>query len=307
LLSQANYARGIYTSGFGDVTVIAQGTIDLEGSRIAAYNGGNVFVESLGGNVNAGSGASSQVLIPDVVVDPATHDVTVKYQPIVGSGILATTLPDAPISESVGDLTVLTPRGDIIASRGGIVQDPLNGNHSLDPTLTLTAGTRDDTGKVVYAGNIDANDSGVIGVNANLNAAGNITGLVVARGNSDINAAANVSGTFFSAGTANLNAGGTVSGTVIGVGGISANAGKIDASMLSQNVSVNGGKADSGLSSAATATTTSQSAVQNAEEETTKQVASVQTDTDDDQKKHRGKGPLLKKSVGRVTVILPGS
>ena len=41
----------------GDVTVIAGGDINVNGSRIAAYDGGNVTVRSLTGNVDAGTGA----------------------------------------------------------------------------------------------------------------------------------------------------------------------------------------------------------------------------------------------------------
>ena len=46
-------ARGIYTTDQGNVSVIANGDIDVNGSRIAAYDGGDVTVESLNGNVNA--------------------------------------------------------------------------------------------------------------------------------------------------------------------------------------------------------------------------------------------------------------
>ena len=310
ILSDVTFARGIYTSGRGgDVTVVAGGDIDVEGSRIAAYNGGNVFVESLQGNVDAGSGASTQVPVTDIEVDATTGAMTVKYQPIVGSGILAATLPDAPITEAVGNVTVLTPRGNISASSGGIVQDPLNGNRSLTPTLTLTAGTRDANGNVVYPGNIDASDSGVIGINTKLNAAGNITGLVISQGTSDISAAANVSGTFFSVGASTLSVGGTLSGIVIAVGGISAAAATVDASMMSSSVNVSGARAESSLPSSATASAASGSAVASAQDESTKTVAPPPTATtgDEDEKKRREKQPVLRRSVGRVTVILPGS
>jgi hypothetical protein len=49
-------ARGIYTTAGGDVSVIAKGDIDVNGSRIATYDGGDVTVESLDGNINAGAG-----------------------------------------------------------------------------------------------------------------------------------------------------------------------------------------------------------------------------------------------------------
>ena len=59
----ATGARGIYTSSQADVAVYANGDIDLNGSRIAAYNGGNVTVESFNGNVNAGTGGTGFVLL----------------------------------------------------------------------------------------------------------------------------------------------------------------------------------------------------------------------------------------------------
>ncbi len=49
-------ARGIYTTAQGDVSVIASGDINVNGSRIATYDGGNVTVESLNGNINVGHG-----------------------------------------------------------------------------------------------------------------------------------------------------------------------------------------------------------------------------------------------------------
>ena len=235
-----------------------------------------------------------------------TKAVKVKGQPISGSGIMATTLPDAPLSERVGNITIETPKGDIVASKGGVVQDALNGNRSLEPTVTLTAGTRDAAGNVVYPGNIDAGGSGVIGVNTVLNAAGNISGLVVSSGNSDISAAANVSGTFFAAGNANFNAGGNISGTVIAGGGISAGSGNFNASAFSASVSVAGAKTESSLPASAAPSPKSGSAAKTAQDESAQQVAS-KSDADDDEKKRAAKGPVLRRSTGRVTVLLPPS
>ena len=50
---------GVFTSGPGNVNVTAADAVDVDGSRIAAFDGGNVFVESLDGNVDAGSGGAS--------------------------------------------------------------------------------------------------------------------------------------------------------------------------------------------------------------------------------------------------------
>src|SRR5205085_2305274 len=109
VIGNDSYVRGIFTAGQSDVSVMASGDVNVAGSRIAAFNGGNIFVESLTGNVNAGSGALSQVAVTEINVNPGTFAVTVKRQPISGSGILATTLPDSPANETVGNIKVLTP------------------------------------------------------------------------------------------------------------------------------------------------------------------------------------------------------
>ena len=304
--SSSDAARGIYSSGHGSVSVIAQGNIDVAGSRIAAYDGGNIFVKSLTGNVNAGNGNQGQANVPDITIDPVTGQVSSTSQPIAGSGILATTLPDAPISENVGNITVETPQGNIVASEGGIVQAPLNGNVAPGPKVTLVAGTQDSAGKVVYAGNIDVTGSGVIGGTVDLTAAGSINGLVVARQDTLISAVTSFSGTVFAVGTANVNAGGDISGTIIGVGGINASGGgSVSASLLSQNITVGGAQVGSGLATSVAASSTSQSAVQETTAQKTESTQQLASADDDETKKRAGKRPLLAKSTGRVTVILP--
>ena len=295
--------HGIWTSGHSDVRVVAHGNINVAGSRIAAFNGGNILVESTHGSVDAGSGDFSEVKVNEVIVDPTTHAVSTPQQPIAGSGILATTLPDAPASETVGNITVLTPRGNINASLSGIAQEPLNGNASIISTLTLTAGTRNPDGSILHPGNINAGDSGVIGINTTLDAAGDVSGLVIARGNSSVNAAANVSGTFLAGGTASFSAAGTISGIAIAGGAINVGSGKFEGVALAQNVS--GGGAQSALATSATASAGSQTAA-------AEQVSSQKADTSnsdiaaaDESKKIGGKRPLLAKYIGRVTVILP--
>src|SRR5207245_2438388 len=108
----------------------------------------------------------------------------------------------------------------ITANQGGILQSVLNGNLLPGPKITLVAGTRPDAGPVAYPGNIALGDSGVIGGTVNLDANGDITGLIISRQDSTINAAQSFSGTVLSGGTANLAAGGSVSGTIIGIGGV---------------------------------------------------------------------------------------
>jgi filamentous hemagglutinin family protein len=308
LFTDSRFAFGIYTSGHSDVHVTAGGDINIQSSRIAAYNGGNVFVESFDGDVNVGSGGNTYVLVPLVSLNSATGLGDSARYPIYGSGIVATSLPrnlQTPGGNLLpGDIMVMTPHGDIVSSKAGILQLPLDGSVAGGPKVTLIAGTPAQDGNPAIPGNIDLGDGGLIGGTVSLTAEGDIKGLVVSRQNSTINAAQNFSGTLLSAGTANIAAGGTVSGTIVAVGGISASAGAISATMLSQNVSVGGGQSQSTLGSSATATATSQAASQQANSDAQQQV-SPDNKKDDDKKK--AKGPTITRRIGRVTVILPKS
>lgn len=297
--------HGIWTSGDSDISVIAQGDINVSGSRIAAFDGGDIYVESLTGDVNAGSGSLVEILVNEVLVNPKTGVVTTPQQPIFGSGILATTLPNAPSSLPVGNITVATPEGNIEAAVGGITQEPENGNKSLKPTVTLTAGTVDPTtGKVIYVGNIDAGDTGVIAINTDATASGKVTGLFITTGNSDIHADT-INVTDLSGGTATLGAtGGPILGTIIASGGISVTGGTFAGVALSQNVS--GGGAVSALASSASASAGSQNAAAGEASSQKAETSDQPTSTDTDDEKKRGRArPLLAKYTGRVTVLLP--
>ena len=121
--------RGIYSAGSGDVVVTAGSDINVNGSRIAAYGGGNVTVESLMGNVNAGSGESGFVVAEAFKVDPLTGNVTATSSTIPGSGILATSFTQP------GNILVETPNGNVNAGAGGIIQLLLN--HPVGSDITL--------------------------------------------------------------------------------------------------------------------------------------------------------------------------
>ena len=250
ITSVSPLAYGIYTSGHSDVTVTAHDDININGSRIAAYDGGDVTVESYFGNVNAGSGGNTYVNVP-IVRSPGK---TIS-DPIYGSGILAESLPPSLQSAGAslpGDITVSTPRGDIVAGLAGVLQLALDGNIASGPKVTLTAGTpavKDDNGNIIspaITGNIDLGQSGLIGGEVNVTAQGNIKGLIISRQSSSINAAQNFSGTVLSAGNANVAAGGTVAGVIVGIGGASVS-GTVIADVIGQNVSVNGGNSTSTL------------------------------------------------------------
>jgi filamentous hemagglutinin family protein len=308
LFGQTRHALGIYTSGQGNVNVIANKSINIDGSRIAAYDGGNVFVESETGNVNVGSGGTIYVNV-EIVSRNANGQAQVVDLPIYGSGILTTSLPanfrspgDAPLP---GDITVTTPQGDIVSSSAGILQLALDGNVSAGPKVTLTAGTKPATGVPGFDGSIDLGDSGVIGGEIDLTASKDIHGLVISRQNSTINAAQNFSGTVLSAGTANVNAGGSVTGTVVGIGGVTATGANLaGATLLSQNVTA-GGQTVSTLGTTATATAASTGASAQEQGSTSDKARTELAQNDDEEQKRKNARPLLTRTTGRVTVILP--
>lgn len=305
-------ARGIFTVDPSDVTVIARGDIKVNGSRIAAYDGGNVTVRSLEGNVDAGTGGNGAATVEKIHVDPVTRGI-VSYAPTIpGSGILATTFPRSldpafpPSRNTVGDIVVETPQGDIIASAGGVVQIPLNGIGNKLGTVTLRAGTKDADGHVVSVGNIDASGSGVIGSTVKLEASGDIKGLVFARQNLDVSAEQNANVTALAIGNANVSAGENVSGTIIGVGSVNASGATVDAALLSQNITTAGSVNSSqvGFSQGTTANATSQS-LQKEDPEKMTAAAKPGDEEEELKKKSNTAPPRLTRTVGRVTVILP--
>jgi len=323
-VASTHLAYGIYSTGGGDVNVTALGDVNIEGSRIASYNGGNITVESLQGDVNVGNGTADLNTVFVAYVDPVTGQAANYTEDVFGSGIIANTLVPpqhgvafpANSANEPGNITVITPQGDIVASTGGILQEALDGSITPGPAVGLFAGTPADFNGDLYsdannwnakpplfAGNIDLGNSGVIGGAVTLKATGDINGQIVSRQNSTVTAGQNFSGTLLSAGSANVSGGGTVSGTIIGVGGANVSgAGGVTASVLGQNVSVNGGASQSTLGSSATATASTQSAAQQASQAATQQVASDDNANDDEKKKKKAE---LSRTVGRVTVILP--
>jgi filamentous hemagglutinin family protein len=298
--------HGIYSSGGGDVSVVAQKDIEISGSRIATYNGGNVTVRSETGNIDAGTGGLGYVRVDEVVVDPVSGQTSILTQPIPGSGILATSFPDS--DRSPGNILVETPQGNINANSGGVVQTSLSGVYDSSASVTLRAGTltTDAQGNKVtlYVGNILAGNSGVIGGNVVLDATGNITGLAFARQDITITTPQNVSVTALAQGNATVEGGGKVSGTIIGIGSVTAKGSSVDASILSQNVTgTSSGQVGFGTVTVANGTATA--SVQ--KDDSTKQAAdAAKAAADEEERRRRATArPVLTRTLGRVTVILP--
>ena len=302
---------GIVTVWGGNISVIANKDIDVDSSRIATYDGGNIFVESLQGNVNAGSGGNGEVAVTKTYLDKHGN-VQSAYDFIPGSGILATSFPEPVYGAGpahIGNITIETPQGNIEASQGGIVQVALGPVANNNASITLTAGSKNPDGTVAFVGDVDASGSGVIGGQVNISATGNINGLVVASLGANLNAVQNVSATVLSQGSASVSAGGSVSGTVVGVGSVSVS-GASDAAAAFSAGAVSASGAQSGAAVAA-APTGSNSAAAAATQKVAAQ--STQSNSDlasngadsDDEKKKRAKESQLMEYVGRVTVLLP--
>jgi len=280
-------AKGVFTTSGGNVSVTANGNVNVNSSRIAAYNGGDISVESLTGDVNAGVGGAGYVSVNGQQLDPDGSLVSIS-QNIPGSGVLATTLPGS--SATLGNITIAALNGSVNASLGGILQIAFNGNAPQNAFVQVNAGE-----------DINATGSGIIGSNIKLQAGGNINGLVIGSGSVDINSAQNVDVTAFSGGDVNINAVGEVSGTVIGGGNVDVSGDSITASLIASSVSTSGD-----ASGATEGIPQSNVAKDNAETADDASTAVSKTDdqTDDDLKK-KNKGIALSQRVSRVTLLLP--
>jgi filamentous hemagglutinin family protein len=139
--------KGIFTTSGGNISVTAGGNINLDGSRIAAYDGGDMTIESLNGDVDAGTGGAGYVTLEALQLDPVTEQLTSISATIPGSGILATTVANS--DATLGNILVETPNGNISASQGGVVQISFNNTDASAAAAFLLAGyeLRDPTGR----------------------------------------------------------------------------------------------------------------------------------------------------------------
>jgi filamentous hemagglutinin family protein len=286
-LGDASIPKGIFTTGGGNVSVTADGNVNVASSRIAAYDGGNVSVTSQTGDVNAGTGGAGYVSFQALELDPTTGGLVGLAATIPGSGILATTIFGS--TAALGNITVNAPNGSIKASSGGILQIAFNVADTKNNFIDLTAGH-----------DITANGSGVLGYNIKLKAGGNIKGLVFGSQSVKINSQNNVNVTVVSGGNVDINASGAVSGTVISGGSLDVSGGSITAALIAESVSASGDTSGANMG-----------IPQNVAKENAKTadgsstLASNTNDQDDDLYKKKGKGIALAQKTGRVTIILP--
>jgi filamentous hemagglutinin family protein len=303
IMKADNLGLGIYTTGGGAVKVTALDDIDVDSSRVASFNGGDVFVESFEGDVNAGSGGA--VAIPVNVFSPLYANPKTPFEYVYANGIVAETLvnpstvPGAAVMP--GDITVLTPQGDIIASAGGILQQSFDANAASFPsTVTLQAGTPGAGGfgssdPALYLGNIDVDPAGVIGINVDLKATGVIKGLIVAV--NFVHVLGDLGPGLILGKSIDYHQTGPGDGpgpTIIGTKSVSGDGGITPTDIIAP-----------GSAAPVTATAASQSAAQQSSSDVAQTVASNKTDDDEDEKKKSKKTQPLLKHIKRVTVILP--
>jgi hypothetical protein len=297
-------ARGIFTTSGGNVTVVANGDVNVDGSRIATFDGGNLSVTSTTGDVNAGSGGNGSVSLLAVLQLDAggnLEEFTSTPEPgggsangiaVYGSGLIASTIGQSSVP--VGNITISAPKGSINADVGGIEQIAFNHNVGGANFIELDAGK-----------DIDAGNSGVIGSSIRAQAGGNISGVFVGSGNVNLNAVNNFSGTVVGSSTVAINAGGTVSGTVVGGESISVSGGDITASLVSGSVSTTGDASSASVGVPASNVPTEDAKVAD-DASTTATKAGDQGQEDEELKKHGTRSALLATAIGQVTVLLPG-
>ncbi len=279
--------KGIFTTSGGDINITANDDVNVDGSRIAAYDGGNINITSTTGDINAGTGGAGYVTL-DALQLTSSGLLEGIAATIPGSGILATTIFGS--DALLGNIILNAPDGSVNANQGGIVQIAFNGANSKNNYIEITAG--DD---------INAEGSGIIGANIELKAGGDINGVVIGSQSIDINSAQNVDVTAISSGNVDINASGDVSGTIVSGGNLDVSGSMIDASLIAENVSANGDTAGAsmGIPQSNVASVNTQTAA-NADT-----VTSQADNSDSDEEKKKRKQPVLAQKVSRVTVILP--
>lgn len=287
-LGDASSPKGIFTTSGGNVNVTANGDVNVDGSRIATYNGGNVTVESQTGDVNAGTGGEGYVTLNALELDPTTGQLIGIPATIPGSGILATTVFGS--DALLGNITITAPTGNINTSLGGVIQIAFNGADTRNNFIQLNAGQ-----------DINATDSGIIGSNIKLEAGGNVNGLVIGSRSVNINSAENVNVVVVSSGDVSVSAGGNIAGTIVGGGSVNVSGSSIDASLISGSISASGDT--SGASMGVPQSNVAKNNAETADDAST--VVSKTDDQTDDDLKRKNKGVALGQKISRVTVILP--
>ena len=292
VLGDPNSPKGIFTTSGGNVTVNVGGDVNVDGSRIATYDGGNINITSQTGDVNAGAGGQGYVIFQALQLDLLTGQLDAFPATIPLSGILATTVFGS--DAQLGNITIAAPNaapnGNVNSSLGGVLQIAFNNADTRNNFIDVTAGN-----------DINATGSGIIGYNVALRAVGDINGVVVGSQSVNINSSQNVDVTAVSGGNVDISASGNVSGTIVGGGDVNVSGDAIDASVRGGSISTSGDTADASLGIPQSNVTQENAPV--ADNATA--VTSKTDDSDDNQKERKGNEVALAQKVSRVTLLLP--
>lgn len=281
---------GVFTTGGGAISITANGNVDVDGSRVVTYDGGNIDIRSKTGDVDAGEGGAGLVDVQGVSVNKKTGQLIDSDDFVPGSGILATVLPRNSVP--LGNITIEAPEGNINASKGGILQIALNSDNTDNAFISLNAGK-----------DINATGSGVIGANLQLNAGGSVNGVLVSTGTINVAAAVNANVTAIAKGDVNISATGDVTGTIVSAGTANVSGQSITASLISQSVNANGSTTGSSIGVPVSNVAKQDNKVA---EDASEAVAQNDGSDDSDDKKKKAANITLAQKASRVTVVLPG-
>lgn len=125
---QKDTSKGILTESGGDINIFAENDINVNESRVVSYFGGDIFMLSNHGDINAGRGSKTAVSQQEGgFIDVGGKLVDKFTAPAPGSGIRAmTTDPDGagPIAEpKQGNIALIAWEGIIDAGEAGISGD----------------------------------------------------------------------------------------------------------------------------------------------------------------------------------------
>ncbi|HTI70710.1 MAG TPA: filamentous hemagglutinin N-terminal domain-containing protein [Candidatus Limnocylindria bacterium] len=272
----ANKQTGIFTTGSGDIQVTVDKDINVNGSRIATFRGGDIALKSLNGNIDAGRGGASSL------------EINGKLFQI--SGIAAVALTDTEVSP--GNITVNAVKGDFRASRGGVFQASFNKNPSI-ASIDIFAG-----------GDVDAGNSGVIGGSIKVDAGGTLKGNFFGSGEVSLQAQQSITANAFGQSVNVSSAQGNVSGTIVG-GSVSVAGSSVDAAVISANATVAGNSAGAQVGTQATTGSSGPARTEQTTDQTVARASSKDDEDADERKKRLAAAPKLSRTVGRVTVVLP--
>ncbi|HEY0257166.1 MAG TPA: filamentous hemagglutinin family protein, partial [Candidatus Methylacidiphilales bacterium] len=161
--------QGILTEDGGDISIFANGNVNVGTSRIFTLNGGNEIIWSTNGDIDAGASSKTVQSAPPtrVLVDPQSGAVETDLAGLAtggGIGVLETRKHSKP-----SDVDLIAPHGIVNAGDAGI---RASGNLNIAAVQVLNAGN-------IQVGGKSSGVPTVASVNvAGLAAAGNVAGAV---------------------------------------------------------------------------------------------------------------------------------